>query len=138
MATAITDVDEKRYGRLLARTLPRAIETEEENERALAQVAELLAKGDARTPEEVALTRLLVVLIEAYESAAYSRQQAKPHEILAELMRQHGLKQTDLVPIIGSKGHVSDVLSGKKAISRKAAVRLAEKFAVTPDLFLAG
>src|SRR5262245_13802515 len=119
MATAITGVDEKRYARLLARALPRAIETEQENERALAQVAELLAKGDARTPEEVALTRLLVVLIEAFERATYSWERAEPHEILAELIREHGLKQTDLAPLIGSKGHVSDVLSGKKAISRK-------------------
>ncbi|MCC6742223.1 MAG: transcriptional regulator [Acidobacteria bacterium] len=137
MATATTNLDAKRYGRLLARELPHAIETEEENDRALVRVAQLLAKGDARTPEELALSRLLVVLIEAFETEKYSLKQAAPHEILAELMRQHGVKQADLVPTIGSKGHVSDVLSGKKPISRKAAVLLARRFRITPDLFLA-
>jgi len=81
-------------GRLLAREFPLAIETEEENDRALARVAELLAKGDARTPEEIALSRLLVVLIEAFETVKYSREQAAPHEILAELMRRPRLLLT--------------------------------------------
>ncbi len=138
MATASTNLAPKTYGRLLARTLPHIIETEEQNEAALGQVHQLLEKGEARVPEERELTRLLVLLVEDFERRAYTWRRAEPQDVLAELMRQHDLKQADLVPLIGSKGHVSDVLGGKKSISRKVAVRLAERFHVTPDLFLAG
>lgn len=138
MATAITNLNYKVYGRLLARTLPHVVETEEENEEVLGQVHRLLEKGEGRSPEERVLTRLLVLLVEDFERRTYTWKRAAPHEVLAELMHQHDLKQADLVPLIGSKGHVSDVLGGKKSISRKVAVRLAERFHVTPDIFLAG
>jgi HTH-type transcriptional regulator / antitoxin HigA len=137
MATAIANLDAKAYGRLLARALPHVVETEEENEEVLGQIHRLLEKGEGRSPEERVLTRLLVLLVEDFERRAYTWRRAEPHEVLGELMRQHELKQADLVPLIGSKGHVSDVLSGKKSISRKVAVRLAERFHVTPDIFLA-
>jgi len=42
-------VNAQRYGRLLAKTLPAIIETEEENERMLAAVEPLLDKGQNRT-----------------------------------------------------------------------------------------
>jgi len=51
----------KRYGRLLAQAAPRAIRTEEENDRALAIVEKLMEKGELNlTPEEDALLELLV------------------------------------------------------------------------------
>lgn len=136
MATANTHLDAKVYGRLLARTLPHVIETEEENDEVLGHLHRLLEKGEGRSPEERVLTRLLVLLVEDFERRAYTWTRAEPHEVLAELIQQHDLKQADLVPLIGSKGHVSDVLGGKKSISRKVAVRLAERFQVTPDIFL--
>src|ERR1039458_4489979 len=45
MSTTIEDLDLKRYGRLLARAVPKVIKTEEENERALAIVESLMEKG---------------------------------------------------------------------------------------------
>ena len=136
MATATTDLDPKVYGRLLARTLPHVIETEGDNEAMLAALHRLLEKGEERSFEERVLTRLLVLLVEDFEHRTYSWKHAAPLEVLDELMREHGLRQADLVPLIGSKGHVSDVLSGKKSISRRVAFRLAGRFRVTPDLFL--
>lgn len=50
-------VDEKRYGRVLAKALPAVIQTEKENERALVQIKALMDKGDGRTSEEDSLRR---------------------------------------------------------------------------------
>lgn len=58
-ATAKLRVDPKKYEWLLSRTLPMMIETEEENERMLAAVEHLMAKGEENlTPEESRLFRL--------------------------------------------------------------------------------
>lgn len=74
----ITDLDAKAYGRLLARALPRVVETEEENEEVLAQIHRLLQKGEERSPEEHELTRLLVLLVEDFERRTYTWKSAQP------------------------------------------------------------
>ena len=58
MGSLTASIDLKRYGRLLAKAVPRVIATEEENERALAIVESLMEKGERNmTPEEDALPR---------------------------------------------------------------------------------
>src|SRR5438552_4001457 len=72
MSTTIEDLDLKRYGRLLARAVPKVIKSEEENERALAIVESLMKKAEEdMTPEEGALLELLTDLIEDFEEKAY-------------------------------------------------------------------
>ncbi len=67
-AAANRVLNPKKYGQLLARALPKAIETEKENERALEIVDELMSKGEkSLTVEESALLKLLVGLIEKFE-----------------------------------------------------------------------
>ena len=71
MSTTMEDLDLKRYGRLLARAVPKVIKTEEENERALAVVESLMEKGErTMTPEEDALLELLTELIHDFEEKA--------------------------------------------------------------------
>jgi HTH-type transcriptional regulator/antitoxin HigA len=123
------------YGNLLAKFVPKVIETEEEYDRALA-VAEKLTFAKNRTPEEKALHRLLVTLIEAYESEHYPIDKSLPHEILQHLMEVSDTRQADLVGIIGSSGVVSEVVNGKRAISKAQAKALSEYYKVSPSLFI--
>lgn len=111
------------------------IETEEEYDHALA-VAEQLTFAKNRTPEERALHKLLVTLIEAYESQNYPMEQAAPHEILQHIMESSGTRQADLVGIIGSSGVVSEVVNGKRSISKAQAKALGDYFKVSPTLFI--
>lgn len=129
-------IDPKRYARLLARTLPKVIRTEREHERLLAEVEALMDKGDSRTPEEDTLLELMVSLIEAYEAGHHALPDASPREILLYLMEKRRLSQADLVPIFKSRGYVSDVVHGRRAISKRHAKQLAEFFGVSADLFL--
>ncbi len=130
-------LDEKRYGKLLSKTLPKVIETKAENERMLAVVESLLEKGeDALTPEEDALLELLTGLIHDFESRAYPIPKSEPHEIVAYLLEVRGLQPTDLWPVLGSKSRVSEILSGKRSISKEQAKRLAEFFRVGVELFI--
>ena len=51
-------------------------------------------------------------------------------------MAENNLKQKDLVHVFGSQGIASEVLSGKRAVSKTHAKILAEKFKVSAELFL--
>lgn len=133
-----TQYNPKAYGELLIQTLPGVIETEEENEKALAIVERLMDKGENNlSPEEDRLFRLLVRLIEDFEDQAYPMGNlAAPLDTLKSLIFEHELKQTDLVDVFGSQGIVSEVLSGKRGISVNHAKRLATRFNLPIDLFI--
>ncbi|HKX31498.1 MAG TPA: transcriptional regulator [Blastocatellia bacterium] len=129
-------IDPNAYARLLTSTLPGIIETEEENDRMLAVVRRLMDKGDDRSPEEEKLYKLLVHLIQEFEQRYYKPESVTPLEVLQELMAANDLKQVDLVPIFGTKSVVSEVLAGKRGISKAHAKGLAEFFHTSTDLFL--
>jgi HTH-type transcriptional regulator / antitoxin HigA len=123
------------YKDLIAEFSPKVIETEEEYDRALV-MAERLTFAKARTPEEVALYKLLVMLIEVYEAQHYPMDESQPHEILQHVMESSGTRQADLVGVIGSSGVVSEVINGKRSISKAQAKALGEYFKVSPSLFI--
>lgn len=130
-------IDPDVYGRLLAQYQPRPITSEAENERALATVERLMALPD-RSPETAALITVWVTLIEQFESEHYSlpTTKATPTQMLQFLMDQHDFKQSDLVGLLGSSGVVSEIVNGKRGISKSQAKALAERFDVSPALFL--
>jgi HTH-type transcriptional regulator/antitoxin HigA len=51
-------------------------------------------------------------------------------------MAANGLRQSDLLPIFGSKGVASEVVNGKRGISKTQAKALAEFFHVPAEVFL--
>jgi HTH-type transcriptional regulator/antitoxin HigA len=116
-------------------TAPKVIESEAEYEQALTMTEQLHFKK-SRLPEETALYLLLVTLIEAYETENYPMEPSSPHDILLHLMESSGTRQADLVGIIGSSGVVSEVVNGKRAISKAQAKALGEYFNLSPSLFI--
>jgi HTH-type transcriptional regulator/antitoxin HigA len=133
----VLTVDEKRYGRLLAKALPAVIRTEKENERTLARIESLMDKGDGRNPEEDRLLELLARLAADFEAANYDFGETKPNEILAYLLEKRNMKQVDLLPVLGySKGALSDMMTGRREIVRGTARKLAAFFRLPIDLFI--
>jgi HTH-type transcriptional regulator / antitoxin HigA len=129
-------INETAYGRLLRKALPRPIRTEKDNERYLRVVEHLMDLGERMTPEQRELLDLLVVLIERFEAERYSLSAASPVEVLRELMEARGMKLAGLATLIGSKGVASEILSGKRGLSKTIIKRLAEHFRVSPEVFL--
>ena len=138
MGSLIQTIDEKRYGRLLARAVPRVIRNETAHESALAVIESIMEKGEPNiTPEESELLDLLTNLVRDYESRTYlPLPRSKPHELVAFLLGQGGHSAKDLWPVIGSKSRVSELISGKRPISKLQAKKLAEFFHVGVDLFI--
>jgi len=51
-------------------------------------------------------------------------------------MTESGMKAKDLEPMVGSKGHVSSVLSGKREFTLQMTRRLRDYFQLPGELFL--
>lgn len=136
MSRPLRKIDPTRYKRLLSQTMPVVIETEEENERMLAVVERLMDKGENLSPEEEKLLKLFARLIEDFEKRYYHPKEAAPLEVLQHLMEARGVKQTHLWEVFGSKGIASEVLNGKRGISKTQARALAHYFHVPADLFI--
>ncbi|MGI8669566.1 MAG: helix-turn-helix domain-containing protein [Aridibacter sp.] len=124
------------YAELLTQTLPAIIETEAENDRILEIINGLITRGDL-SPDERKLLRLLTKLVEDFEDKAYPMGEGSdPLGVMLFMMEQHNLKQIDMIDVFGSRGRVSDVVNGKRGISKNHARKLAEKFNVSVDLFI--
>jgi HTH-type transcriptional regulator / antitoxin HigA len=128
-------LDRDNYPQLLAEFVPQAIDSEAEYDRALA-IAERLTFKQDKTAAEIKLLKPIVVLIEDYETEHYPMDNVTPHELLQHLMESNNTRQADLVGLIGSRGVVSEVVNGKRAISKAQAKALGEFFDVSPGLFI--
>lgn len=124
------------YGKLLSQARPRVIKTEAENERALTELEALDTLGRPLTREEEALADLLTVLVQQFEEVRYPLGHASPIDALRDFMEARSLRQRDLIPIFGASSVVSDVINGKRSISKNHARKLAEFFHVPVSMFI--
>jgi HTH-type transcriptional regulator/antitoxin HigA len=130
-------VAERLYCDLLKEYEPQVIKTEEENERWLRVLSEILSRGEeSLSPDERRFVELVSTLISNFERSAYRIGHASPADILRELMRARGMTPRDMAPVFGSKGITSEVLRGKRGISKRSAKALAQMFCVSVDLFI--
>lgn len=93
------------------------IKTEAQHREALVRLDELFDLDPAPGTAESDEIEVLALLIETYEKEAFPIDLPSPIEAIKFRMDQQALAQKDLVPFIGSKSKVSEVLSGKRALS---------------------
>jgi len=123
------------YGRLCGEIVPKAIETDEEFDRLVAEMEAIDFKENP-TPEEEALSATLAVLIQDYDDKHYPLPKTTPDQTIRYLMERRDLKQADLLPIFGSRSVASDVINGKREPSKTHIRKLAKFFRMPADLFL--
>lgn len=101
------------------------IKNEQEYDVALDRIDELMdikpKIGTAQSDE----LEVLVMLIEKYEEKHWHIAEPDPIEAIKIRMEQMHLKQKDLVPFIGNKSKVSEVLNRKVALSLSMISKLA-------------
>lgn len=131
-------LDEKKYGRLLEKHRPRMIQSDEEFERLASELEALDLVEDVRDldAEEKELQALLAHLCTEYEDRTVQPPDVAPLGVLLYLMEQNELRPVDLVDVFGSRAVVSQVLSGKREISKAHARRLAERFRLSEEAFI--
>lgn len=95
------------------------IHNDEEHAEALAALDRLLAlEPQSGTPEADDL-QLLALLVETYEKVRWPIDLPDPIDAIRFRMEQQGLTRRDLEPYIGGRARVSEVLSGKRALSMR-------------------
>jgi len=112
----------------------KVLKSEAEYKEALARTIEIFHAED-NTPEADELD-LLLVLIKDYEDKNIHIPSPDPLEVIKMKLSERGLKMKDLEPIIGSKGHVSSVLSGKKELTLKMVKKLHEFLGIPAEVFI--
>jgi HTH-type transcriptional regulator/antitoxin HigA len=113
---------------------PKVIKTPAEHERALGRIEELFsAKPGTPAGDEL---ELLLLLVETYEANEYPIDLPDPIEAIRFRMGQAKLKQKDLIPIIGSKSKVSEVLNGRRELSLTMIRKLVNEFGIPAEVLL--
>jgi len=97
--------------------LLKPINNEKEYDDALARVDELMELNPTLGTLQSDELEVLVLLIEKYEEQNWAIAIPDPIEAIKYRMEEMNLKQKDLIPYVGNKSKVSEVLNRKIALS---------------------
>ena len=112
------------------------IDSEADYRRARKALDELADEvGGLERHPRAGLMDTLGTLVHAWEERHHPIPTASPRKVLAYLMEEHGLKQQDLKEV-GTQGIVSEVLSGKRELNVRQIRKLANRFGVSPAVFV--
>ncbi len=103
---------QRRYKMLL-----KPIKNEKDYDKALDRVDELMELNPKLGTQESDELEILAMLIEKYEEQEWAISEPDPIEAIKVRMEQMHLKQKDLIPYIGNKSKVSEVLNRKIGLS---------------------
>ncbi len=113
-----------------------SVHTEEDYDRAVVYLNELIDEvGMDETHPLYDLLDTLGTVLHSYEEVHYKIPDVSGREMLRYFMEEHDLTQSDL-PEVGSQGVVSELLSGKRELNARHMRVLAERFGVSPAVFL--
>ena len=103
--------------------------------RATLQEIEELMSAETGSPKGDRLD-VLVTLVEAYERQHYPVGFPDPVEAIKFRMEQQGLTIEDLVPVIGRKNRVYEVLAGKRPLTLRMIEGLHQTFSIPAESLL--
>ncbi len=122
------------YMRLVRKFPLVPIRNEQQLDAALEIIDELLDRSDL-TAEESDYFSILTDQVRHFEQRAYPALDLPPVELLKYLMEINRLKASDLAPLFGSKSVLSEVLNGKRQLSKAHIANLSEHFGLSPAVF---
>jgi HTH-type transcriptional regulator / antitoxin HigA len=103
-------------------------------EKALKRIQEIF-HAEPGSPEFDEL-ELLAILVDEYESRHFHITTPEPLEIIHFVIEQRGLRQTDLVGILGDKTNVSKVLNRKRPLTIDMIRKFSKAFHISADLLI--
>lgn len=95
----------------------KVIKNEEDYQEDLSRIEELIDLSPEPGTTEADELGVLAVLVQEYESKAFPVELPDPIEAIRFRMEQQNLSPRDLIPYIGSRSKVSEVLSGKRSLT---------------------
>jgi HTH-type transcriptional regulator / antitoxin HigA len=114
--------------------LVQPVRTEADHDAALARISELMgAELGTEASDEL---EVLVTLVDAYEAKRFPINTPDPVTVIKFKMEQQGLSRKDLEPMIGSRARVSEILTGKRALTLPMIRRLHRGLSIPVDLLV--
>jgi HTH-type transcriptional regulator/antitoxin HigA len=110
------------------------IRTEGDYDAALVEVERLW--GYASGTSEGDRLDVLTTLIEVYEAQHYPMDPPDPIEAINFRMEQMGISRKELIPLIGTRGRVSEILGRKRGLSIEMIRRLHEALGISADVLI--
>jgi len=110
------------------------IRNDRDHARALKRVEKLWgARAGTPAAEEL---EVLATLIDSYEAKHHPIEPPDPIDAILFRMEQMGLTRADLVPIIGSRARVSEVLNRRRDLSIAMIARIRAKLGISADTLI--
>ena len=122
------------YIKLLTTFPPRPIKSEEELEATINIIDQLLDQ-EKLSQDEKDYLNVLGTLVYEYEQKQEPIPDIYGVELLKVLIEDNNLRQKDLVPIFKTESIVSDVLKGKRELTKRHIEELSKFFHVSPSVF---
>ena len=114
----------------------RLIKTQEAYREALQQLEILALQDPDQGTKEADQLGVLSLLIEDYEKRQYAFDTPDPISAIEFRMAEQGLRQRDLIPILGSRSRVSEVLGRKRQLTLQMIRALSEGLGIPTDLLV--
>lgn len=95
----------------------KVIKTEQQHQDYLERIHALMLMMPPIRSEEHEELELLITIVEAYENSKYPIEPPDPIDAILFRMHEKGLKQVDLVPYLGTRSRVSEILSRKRPLT---------------------
>jgi HTH-type transcriptional regulator/antitoxin HigA len=107
------------------------IRTEADYDAALEEIDRLM-DATPGTPEGDQLD-ILATLVEAYEARHHPIEVPDPIAALEYFMEQRGITRADLIPLLGSRSRVSEILNRKRRLTMEMAWRLHRELGIPAE-----
>ncbi|MEZ4710376.1 MAG: hypothetical protein R3A44_24450 [Caldilineaceae bacterium] len=102
----------------------RPVQNEADYRYALAEIEQLMGKVKRGTPEG-ARFEILLAMVEAYENEHYAIEMPDdPIGMIEFVLEQRGLMRKDLIPMMGSRQRVWEVMEKRRGLSKEMIRRL--------------
>jgi HTH-type transcriptional regulator/antitoxin HigA len=118
----------------MSEVMVRPIRTEEDYEAALEEIGRLMT-AQPGTPRGDELD-VLSTLVEAYEAEHHPIEAPDPIALLEFAMEQRGADRSDLEPLIGRRGRVSEILARKRPLTIAMIRKLTDKWGLPADVLV--
>ena len=125
----------KTWSHLQDQVFLKPIQNEDDHRKMVALANELADELEEEDGPLDDLFSLVTTLIGVWESKNVDIPKAEPREVLRYLLEDHDLKQKDLSDIASPK-LISDILAGRRAISKNVAKSLADRFSTDISVFI--
>ena len=112
------------------------IKTQSDYDKAMERLDQLMSQDPPRDSIESDELRALALFIRDYESRHWTLPAPDPVDAILFRMDQLGLRQRDLVPILGSRSRVSEILARKRPLTLPMMRKLHEQLGIPAEVLL--